>query len=121
MFWLQVGFILGFLAVLLGAFGAHGLRKRVSSEKLVVYQTGVQYQMYHAFAMIVVGILQIVHLGSSVFNDAGFLYLLGTILFSGSLYLLSVTSFKKIGMMTPLGGVCFLLGWVFAFLGITHV
>lgn len=105
------------LGVALGAFGAHGLKKLVDAETVSVYQTGVQYQMYHALALIMVGILA-QRMGNSYFNYAGFFFIGGIVCFSGSLYLLS--SFRAMNKVvpafvypiTPLGGILFILGWI---------
>lgn len=115
---LIIGTILAALAVALGAFGAHGLKKLVDAETVATYQTGVQYQMYHALALIVVGILA-GRFHSALISYAGFFFIGGIVLFSGSLYLLS--SFKAMSKVvpgfvypiTPLGGILFILGWVF--------
>lgn len=114
---LIIGTVLAGLAVALGAFGAHGLKKIADSETVAIYQTGVQYQMYHALALLVLGILS-TRIESSLLNYAGFLFIAGVVFFSGSLYLIS--SFKAmnktiptlIGIMTPVGGMFFILGWV---------
>lgn len=114
---LIIGTILAGLAVALGAFGAHGLKKLVDADTVAVYQTGVQYQMYHALALIAVGIL-IQRMDHSLFHYAGFFFIGGVVLFSGSLYLLS--SFRALNKtvpgfiypMTPLGGILFILGWI---------
>lgn len=114
---LVIGTLLAALAVVLGAFGAHGLKKLVDTETLGVYQTGVQYQMYHALALILLGILAD-RIANSYINYAGFFFIGGAVLFSGSLYLIS--SFRAmnkpvgagIGILTPIGGLLFILGWV---------
>lgn len=115
-----IGCIAGFLAVALGAFGAHALRDRLEPERLAVYQTGVQYQMYHGLALVAVGILS--HFAhSSLLTWAGTLFTVGIVLFSGSLYLLTVSGVKKLGAITPLGGLGFLAGWVFLAAAAFHV
>jgi uncharacterized membrane protein YgdD (TMEM256/DUF423 family) len=120
---LTIGTILGGLSVALGAFGAHGLKKIVSPETVATYQTGVQYQMYHALALLIVGILSEKYLGSFI-NYAGFFFLGGIVLFSGSLYLIvSMHAMNKtvptgIGIITPIGGLLFILGWVLLLIGI---
>jgi len=114
---LILGTLLAALAVALGAFGAHGLKKLVDADTISIYQTGVQYQMYHALALIVVGILA-QRSDSSLLNYAGFLFIGGIVCFSGSLYLLS--SFRAMNKavpgfvypITPLGGILFILGWL---------
>jgi uncharacterized membrane protein YgdD (TMEM256/DUF423 family) len=115
---LIIGTILATLAVALGAFGAHGLKKMADAETVAIYQTGVQYQMYHALALIALGILA-QRIESSLINYAGFFFIGGIVCFSGSLYLLA--SFKAMNKtvpgfvypITPLGGILFILGWIF--------
>lgn len=120
---LIVGTILSGLAVVLGAFGAHGLKKIVNPESLATYHTGVQYQMYHALALIIIGILS-ERATSSFLNYAGFLFLGGIVLFSGSLYLIvSMQAMNKtiptgVGIITPIGGLLFILGWLALLLAI---
>ncbi|HYK56164.1 MAG TPA: DUF423 domain-containing protein [Flavisolibacter sp.] len=120
---LTIGTILGGLSVALGAFGAHGLKKIVSPETVATYQTGVQYQMYHALALLVIGVLSEKYMGSFI-NYAGFFFLGGIVLFSGSLYLIvSMHAMNKtvptgIGIITPIGGLLFILGWVLLLIGI---
>ncbi len=116
-----MGAIFAFLAVALGAFAAHALRQRVAPEKLAVFQTGVQYQMYHALALIGVGLLQVrlnpLNPAILLLSLAGISFILGILLFSGSLYLLTFLKSKTVGIITPIGGVLFLLGWGLVFLG----
>ncbi|MEX2131321.1 MAG: DUF423 domain-containing protein [Pseudohongiellaceae bacterium] len=101
----------GFLAVALGAFAAHGLKSRLSAELLATFQTGVQYHMYHALALLGAGLLAL-HYPSSVFiRVSGWAFLAGIMLFSGSLYVLSLSGVRWLGAITPLGGLAFLLGW----------
>ena len=120
---LILGSILGGLGVALGAFGAHGLKKLVPPETVSSYQTGVQYQMYHAFALLIIGILS-EKLSRSLINWSGAFFVLGIVLFSGSLYLLaSLKAMNKvgvsgIGIITPIGGLCFLAGWAFLLIAI---
>lgn len=102
----------GFMAVACGAFAAHGLRARLPADLLAVFQTGVQYQMYHALALLAVGILGL-HMGSSgLLRASGWLFLAGIIIFSGSLYVLSLSGVRWLGAITPIGGVAFLAGWL---------
>ena len=114
---LGLGTFLAGLGVILGAFGAHGLKKLVGPETVATYQTGVQYQMYHAFALLIVGILYD-RLPNSLLNYAGALFVTGIILFSGSLYLLaSLKAMNKVGLsgvgiITPIGGLFFIAGWI---------
>ena len=111
---LSVGGLSGCLAVAAGAFGAHALRDRLSADLLDVFQTGASYQMYHALALLAVGILlpRFSIGGSPWLNAAGWLFLAGTLLFSGSLYALALSGARWLGAITPLGGVAFLLGWL---------
>lgn len=114
---LIIGTILAGLAVVLGAFGAHGLKKIADAETLATYQTAVQYQMYHALTLIFVGILSERFLSSTT-GYAGFFFIGGVVLFSGSLYLISSLKVMNkavptgVGIMTPIGGVLFILGWL---------
>jgi uncharacterized membrane protein YgdD (TMEM256/DUF423 family) len=114
---LIIGTILAGLAVALGAFGAHGLKKLVDAETVAIYQTGVQYQMYHALALIVLGILAD-RIANNLIGYAGFLFIGGMVFFSGSLYLISsLKAMNKdvpaaVGIMTPVGGLLFILGWI---------
>jgi uncharacterized membrane protein YgdD (TMEM256/DUF423 family) len=108
---LALGAISSFVGVAAGAFGAHGLKSRLSAEMLVIFETGVRYQMYHAFALFFVAWANSRFPGS-LLTTAGWLFVVGTILFSGSLYLLSLTETRWLGAITPLGGVAFLSGWL---------
>ncbi|MFD2640650.1 DUF423 domain-containing protein [Pseudomonas japonica] len=101
----------GFTGVALGAFAAHGLKTRLSAEYLAVFQTGVTYQLIHALALFGVAILS-VHLPGRLVTWAGSLFILGILLFSGSLYILTLSGIGKLGMITPLGGTAFLAGWL---------
>lgn len=114
MLWVRLGSAGMFLAVALGAFGAHALRQRLSPEMLAVFETGVRYHLYHALALFAVAWLQERHPGSLV-QASGWAFTLGIVLFSGSLYLLSATGVRALGAITPLGGLAFLVGWVLLF------
>jgi uncharacterized membrane protein YgdD (TMEM256/DUF423 family) len=105
------GSLSAFLAVALGAFGAHGLKERVSPEMLAIFEVGVRYHMYHALALLGVAWAATRWPGASI-NAAGWLFLFGTLVFSGSLYVLSVTGIRWLGAITPIGGAAFLIGWV---------
>ena len=107
-----IGGILGGLAVALGAFGAHGLRARLAADLLATFETGVRYHMYHALALFAVAAAISKWPGSNLPVAAGWLFLAGTILFSGSLYLLAITGLRWLGAITPFGGLAFLAGWV---------
>ncbi|WP_404459894.1 DUF423 domain-containing protein [Sutcliffiella horikoshii] len=102
----------GFLAVALGAFGAHGLEGRVSERMIEIWKTGVTYQMFHAGGLFVVALLMERFNSTGLLNGAGWSFLIGIILFSGSLYILTLSGVKVLGAITPLGGVAFLIGWV---------
>jgi uncharacterized membrane protein YgdD (TMEM256/DUF423 family) len=101
---------LGFLGVALGAFGAHALRRRVPPERLETFETGVRYLLIHAVAL--VGAAWLADTGGSTAALAGWAFLAGVVLFSGSLFVLTLTGNRRWGAVTPLGGVCFLLGWL---------
>ena len=105
-----VGALMGFVGVALGAFGAHGLRGRLSPEMLAVFETGVRYQMYHAIALLVLAALMSRWDGWAV-QVAGWSFTAGILLFSGSLYALALTGVTTLGAITPIGGVAFLVGW----------
>jgi uncharacterized membrane protein YgdD (TMEM256/DUF423 family) len=117
---ITLGALSGFVAVAAGAFGAHALRERLSASLLETFQTGATYQMYHALALVAVGILlaRFSVDGSTWLSAAGWLFVAGTVLFSGSLYLLALTDTRWLGAITPLGGVAFLLGWLALAVGI---
>ena len=109
-----LGSIFGGLAVGLGAFGAHGLVNILTPERLVTYETAVRYQMYHAIALLVVALaLTQWPAATKPLQTGGWLFVAGIILFSGSLYLLSVSGIRWLGAVTPLGGVAFVAGWLF--------
>jgi uncharacterized membrane protein YgdD (TMEM256/DUF423 family) len=109
---LLVGSVLGFLGVAFGAFGAHALKSRLSTEMLAVFETGVRYQMYHAFAVLIVA-AAIGRVGDAgLLVVAGWLFAAGVLLFSGSLYALALTGTGMFGAITPIGGLLFLAGWV---------
>ncbi|MAN29028.1 MULTISPECIES: DUF423 domain-containing protein [Mesonia] len=121
---LILGCVLGMLAVILGAFGAHGLKEVLSEESLTSYETGVRYQFYHAFLALIVA-------NSSFFtsktkNIVFYLILVGVILFSGSIYLLSTyaltgVSFKSIAFITPVGGLLLILAWLLLFVNLLRM
>ena len=107
-----LGSLSGGLAVALGAFAAHGLRARLTPDLLASFETGARYQMYHALALLAVA-WAVTHWTRSAFPVyAGWLFVVGTILFSFSLYLLALTGARWLGAITPLGGVAFVAGWV---------
>ena len=106
--------ISGFLAVCLGAFAAHGLKNQISIDALAIWQTGVQYQMYHALALLFVGVLYQQQTAKTL-KIAGLAFIIGSLLFSGSLYALALGAPRSLGMITPLGGTGFLVGWIALF------
>jgi uncharacterized membrane protein YgdD (TMEM256/DUF423 family) len=108
---LFLGAACAFIGVAMGAFGAHGLKNVISPELLTVYQTGVTYQMWHAFGLIAIALMQQHDAQSKLLKWAGGLMFLGIILFSGSLYLLAILNLPMLGAITPLGGVSFLIAW----------
>jgi uncharacterized membrane protein YgdD (TMEM256/DUF423 family) len=105
-----LGAVAGFLGVVLGAFGAHALRGRLSPEMMAVFQTGVQYHMYHALALILVS-ATMGRMSGWLIQTAGWCFAAGIVLFSGSLYLLAFTGASLVGAITPIGGLAFLIGW----------
>ena len=105
------GALSALVAVAAGAFGAHALRARLSPDLLAVFETGARYQMYHALALLAVAWLAAARPGANSVVWAGGLFLLGTVVFSGSLYTLALTGQRWLGAITPLGGVAFLAGW----------
>src|SRR3954452_10391091 len=117
---ITLGAVSALLAVAAGGFGAPALRERLSASALDTFQTGAQYQMYHALAMLAVGILlaRFSIDGSTWLNAAGWLFVAGTLLFSGSLYLLAATDVRWLGAITPIGGVAFLAGWLALAIGV---
>lgn len=117
------GAILGGLAVALGAFGAHGLKKLVDAETIQVFQTGTQYQMYHAIALLLTGILMD-RFPQPHLKTAGIFFIVGIILFCGAMYTITaghaagITSLNKAGIIAPFGGLCFIAGWLFVALSL---
>lgn len=107
-----LGSLNAFLSVALGAFGAHYLKQKLTPDKLDVFQTGVHYHMIHAVALILIALMSEKLANSSMVNASGWFIFIGIILFSGSLYALSLTGLKFFGPITPLGGLSFLIGWV---------
>ncbi|WNW12337.1 DUF423 domain-containing protein [Pseudomonas sp. DTU_2021_1001937_2_SI_NGA_ILE_001] len=107
---LMMAAFFGFTGVGLGAFAAHGLKGRLSAEYLAIFQTGVLYQLIHCLALLGVALL-VAHIPGRLVNWAGFAFAAGILLFSGSLYLLTLTGVSRLGIVTPFGGLCFLFGW----------
>ncbi len=109
---LTIAAISGLLAVALGAFGAHGLKARISGDLLAVYQTGVQYHFYHTLALALSGVLLLHWPRAGGLVWSGWLLLAGMLVFSGSLYLLALTGQRWLGAITPLGGLSLMAGWL---------
>lgn len=107
---LMLAAFFGFTGVGLGAFAAHGLKDRLSSDYLAVFHTGVNYQLVHALALLAVAVLS-VQVPSRLVNAAGVMFCIGIVLFSGSLYLLTLSGVRVFGVITPFGGLAFLAGW----------
>lgn len=105
-----VGALMGLVGVGLGAFGAHGLKGRLSPEMLAVFETAVRYQMYHALALLATAVLMSRSEGRAVLV-AGWSFTAGILIFSGSLYALALTGVTMLGAITPIGGLAFLVGW----------
>lgn len=108
---LTLGSISGALGVMLGAFGAHGLKDKLSDKMLANWMTGVEYHFYHTFALFVVGLLAL-KFQSALLSASGWSFVLGILIFSGSLYAMALTGVTKLGAITPIGGLAFIIGWI---------
>jgi len=108
---LFLGSISAMLAVVFGAFGAHALKSRFDDYAMGVFETAVQYHFYHSFALIIVGVVALSQPQTALLKSSGYLFFVGLIIFSGSLYLLSLTGLRWLGAVTPLGGLAFIAGW----------
>ncbi len=108
---LMIGALSGATGVAAGAFGAHALRDKLEPRLLEVFETGARYQMYHALALLAVGLVAS-RWPSGIINSAGWLFVAGTLFFTGSLYAMAFTGVRALGAITPIGGVCFIAGWV---------
>ena len=117
-FLIITGAVSAALSVALGAFAAHALKFRLPQEALAVFQTGVQYQFYHSLGLILVGILSQLYKGSPLLPAAGLLMAVGILLFSGSLYVISTTGIRTLGIITPIGGMAFIVAWLMLAIGI---
>lgn len=118
---LLLGAINAGLAVIMGAFGAHALKVRLTDQLLHAYQTAVQYHFYHALGLLLIGILLLVAPATPFIRSAGWAMFAGIVLFSGSLYLLAIFQMKWLGPVTPLGGAAFIIAWVILFAGIIRL
>ncbi|MDC1038603.1 DUF423 domain-containing protein [Candidatus Marinimicrobia bacterium] len=108
--WLIVGASLAGISVLLGAFGAHGLKSKVSPEDLLIFETGVRYHMAHALGLILISLIGF-QFSQDIIQLPAYLFSTGILIFSGSLYLLVLTNTRWLGAITPIGGLCFIAGW----------
>jgi uncharacterized membrane protein YgdD (TMEM256/DUF423 family) len=108
----------GALAVVLGAFGAHALKSRLTPDLLAIYQTGVQYHFYHTFALLACGVL--IHSGvdNNAIRVGAYAFIVGTFIFSGSLYVLAIADLRWLGAITPVGGVALIAGWIALAIGV---
>jgi uncharacterized membrane protein YgdD (TMEM256/DUF423 family) len=109
---LIIGSIAMAFAVGLGAFGAHGLKEILTDEMLDIFETGVKYHFYHAIGLLVIALVAQLIPNSSLLQWSGWLMLAGIIIFSGSLYVLSISGIRWMGAITPIGGLCFILAWI---------
>ncbi|EZH66167.1 membrane protein [Bacillaceae bacterium JMAK1] len=110
--WIATGAILAMLAVAIGAFGAHGLEGSITDNMLENYHTGVQYHMFHALGILVVGIIIGITGSSKLLQVSATLLFIGILIFSGSLYIMALTNMTWLGAVTPIGGVSFIIGWL---------
>ena len=121
--WLIVGCLFAAIAVILGAFGAHALKASLPADKLATFETGIRYQFYHAFAILITALLMTKYAHSFI-DYAAYAFAIGILFFSGSIYLLAtreligLTTYKWLGPITPLGGTLFIIGWVLLMVGI---
>jgi uncharacterized membrane protein YgdD (TMEM256/DUF423 family) len=113
--------LLAMLAVILGAFGAHALKKTLTDDMLTVYNTAVDYHFIHALGVLLIGILLSQYPESSWLLAAAITLIIGMIVFSGSLYALSLTGIRTLGMITPLGGLAFIIGWLLMAVGVYRI
>ena len=109
--WIVLGAFLAALAVILGAFGSHLLKIRLSSEDLSIFETGVRYHMFHALGLVKIGILGF-HYPSNIIQLPAILFLIGIIIFSGTLYLIPLTGLRWLGAITTIGGTALIAGWI---------
>jgi uncharacterized membrane protein YgdD (TMEM256/DUF423 family) len=109
--WIRIGSLVGGLGVIAGAFGAHGLEGALDSKSLEVFETAAKYQMYHAPALLAVGLLLLSGRGGPNANLAGWAFLIGVLIFSGTLYALAFTGLRWLGAITPIGGLALIAGW----------
>ncbi|WCL49743.1 DUF423 domain-containing protein [Leptospira sp. GIMC2001] len=121
--WIVIGSISALFAVVLGAFGAHALKAMLTDDLLKIYETGNRYHFYHSFAILIVGIMNIIKFPDAILNQSsiksfkflqssGWAFLIGIFVFSGSLYILAFTGIRILGAITPFGGISFMIGWL---------
>ena len=110
---LILGSINAATAVTMGAFGAHSLKTKISQDMLSVFQTAVQYHFYHSLGLLIIGLLTIYFKPEKYLKIAGWIMFIGIILFSGSLYILSTTGTRWLGIITPVGGIAFIISWIY--------
>jgi len=122
-FYFCSGVVFSLFSVIFGAFGAHALKTHISADMMAVFDTGIQYQMFHALALILLGLL--LHAFADTdqqikrFKQAGNLFIIGLVLFCGSLYVLAISGVKILGAITPFGGLAFILGWLILLIALT--
>jgi uncharacterized membrane protein YgdD (TMEM256/DUF423 family) len=115
---LTTGIVMAGISVAIGAFGAHALRSTLeANDRTETFELAVRYQFYHAFAIILCGVLM-VHFSSRLLKTAAVCFAIGIVIFSGSLYALSLSGIRMLGAITPIGGLAFLTGWVFVLIGV---
>lgn len=117
-FYLALGSINTLLVIIMGAFGAHGLKAKLTVDNMAIYQTAVQYHFYHAVGLILVGLIAWHIPNSNYLRWSAWLMVMGIVLFCGSLYALSITDISWTGKMAPFGGMAFILAWIFLSVGI---
>ena len=117
-FFLILGSLNAMLTVILGAFGAHALKNRLSPELLGAYDTAAQYHFYHALGLLFVGVLLLSMPQNTLIKYSGLIMFFGILLFSGSLYALAISGIKGIGIITPFGGLCFIAAWLLLAVGV---
>ena len=115
MYYLMIGAIFGCLAVIMGAFGAHALNEILDDYGKSIYNKAVLYHMFHSIAILILGLINKIQPEIQL-SMTGWSFVFGIILFSGSLYILAITGIKSLGMITPIGGILFIIGWVFLIL-----
>ncbi|WP_428414192.1 DUF423 domain-containing protein [Legionella sp.] len=114
---IAAGAIFALLATILGAFATHGLQGKFSVDQMKIFQTGIFYQFVHSLSLVMMGLL-LLHANLKCVRWAGYLFIAGILFFSGSLYLLCIVKIKPLGIITPIGGICFIMGWLSLAVGI---